>query len=63
MEVEVEGRKVGRSLERVPVTNPQLLRNLVPAASATCQDTPGPPVPSGDGPPRTLGGAVEVYDF
>ena len=48
MAVETEGGRGGRSREVPPLTSLQLLRNLVPVASATIRDTPESPVPSGD---------------
>lgn len=54
MPVEMDGKREGRSRVMPRRANPQLLRKLVPAASATCRDTPESPVPSGDGSIETL---------
>lgn len=43
-----EESQARRRWEPPALANPQLLRGLVPVAYATCQDTPGSPVPSGD---------------
>ena len=48
VEMEGEGGGAGRQWERPTPTNLLLLRNPVPAASATCRVTPGSPVQSGD---------------